>query len=486
MIKHSGFAAASTDNAPTPGKHITSEADDLAAATLFAQGGADVLPANGHAANPAHSVDDTNHFGDKADDAAGHHALLGKLLTTDDTADASDDVHSIDHPHLAAWSPADFTSAAGTGHGLVAETQHASLVDSLNHNDLSGLFDHIDSLADGSAVDGGFSASLGHTSDSSHANPIGLPDVFSDTPDVFSDARSIGGQHGGGGGGGSTTPAAFTTNDGTGVDFHVTYDSSVGKAPAGFTSIVHQVADFFASSFTSSSHITINIDVGYGEVDNMRMGPGALGESVTNLLLVSGSQLANTFSSTSYLSDVQLGSGPATGNLYVSFAEGKALGYSVPNTIDGYVGFSSQNGIFDYNNSDGVSSGQYDFFGVVAHEFSEVMGRILLVGASINNTASYMAYDLFHYSSPGLQDFSGNGGYFSTNSGTTNLAFFNNASNGGDAGDWASSGTGTSSNGSPYDACNAFASAGHIAPVTNIDLWTLHAVGFDLAHPVTV
>jgi hypothetical protein len=440
------FAAVSTDQT-SPGKYISSETDDFAGAVHFADGGADVPPANGHSIN------------------------------TDDSAKAANDVHSIDQPHLIISSAADFADGMGTSQGLTVETPYTSSADSLNNDHLSGIFDHIDTLADGSTnstVGDGFSTPSGHSFDSPHTDPIGLPEVFSD-------ARGHGG--GGSGGGGSTTPTAYTTNSGTGVDIHVTYDSSVGSAPAGFTSVVQKVADFFASSFIdpiSGQHITINIDVGYGEVDGMRMGLGALGESVTNLQGVTGSQLASAYSA-SYLSDVALGSSPTTGNLYVSFAEAKALNIAVPNTIDGYVGFSSQSGIFDYNNSDGVSSGQYDFYGTVAHEFSEVMGRILLVGQTINSSPSYMAYDLFHYLNGG-QDFSGNGGYFSTDHGKTNLANFNNPSNGGDAGDWASTGT----SGSVYDAFNAFGTSGHVAPVTNTDLWALHAVGFDLAHPITV
>ena len=71
----------------------------------------------------------------------------------------------------------------------------------------------------------------------------------------------------------------------------------------------------------------------------MRMGAGALGESVTNLQGVSDAQLTSAYSA-SYLTDVTLGSGPTSGNLYVSYAEAKALNITVPNTIDGYVGFS--------------------------------------------------------------------------------------------------------------------------------------------------
>ena len=180
-------------------------------------------------------------------------------------------------------------------------------------------------------------------------------------------------------------------------------------------------------------------------------------------------------------SGFSLGSSIPAGNLYVSYAEAKALGITIvnPQTFDGFVGFSNKSGTFDYNNADGVSSNQYDFYGTVAHEFSEVMGRILLVGGQINNAPSYTAFDFFHFSSPGVQDFSGNGGYFSNDQGTTNLAYFNNPANGGDAGDWASSGT-SGSGGSIYDAFNALGTPGHVTPVSETDLLALQALGYDL------
>jgi len=289
-------------------------------------------------------------------------------------------------------------------------------------------------------------------------------------PDFFSEARGHGGG-GSGGSGGGTAPAPYTTNSGTGVTIHVTYDSSVANAPAGFTLDVQKVADFYASHLTDSTPITINIDVGYGEVDGTRLGFGVLGESATNL------QQVQSFSA------LGLGSSdPSSGNLYVSYAEAKALNIAPTSqltAIDGYVGFSSQSGIFDYNNADGVSSKQYDFYGVVAHEFSEVMGRILLVGGNINNAPSYTAYDNFHFSSNGVHDYSGNGGYFSIDNGATNLANFNNPSNGGDAGDWANTGT-SNSGGSIYDAFNAFDTAGHVEPISSTDLLTLQALGYHL------
>jgi hypothetical protein len=51
-----------------------------------------------------------------------------------------------------------------------------------------------------------------------------------------------------------------------------------------------------------------------------------------------------------------------------------------------------------------------------------------------NSPVSYSVYDLFHYASPGVRDFSASiPGYFSIDGGNTNLAAFN-TNPGGDAG----------------------------------------------------
>jgi hypothetical protein len=490
MIKHSArYAAGFADPTSTTGLQF----HDFVGAVQSAQSGADVPAANSDSINNAnHSIDNTDHVVGIADffvieDSANASNNNADYSIIEESANVSGDVHSIDQQHLVISGAADFTDVPGTsqGQGLIVETQYTN--DGLNNNHLSGAFDHIDNLAGGftnSTVDSAFSTPSGHSFDLPSAYPVGLPDVFSD---ARGGSHGGGGGGSGGGGGGSTTPAPYTTNSGTGVDIHVTYDNSVSNAPSGFTSVVEQVANFFASSLQDSTqHITMNIDVGYGEVDGMRMGRGAIGESVTNLQDVLYSDLTSAYST----SGLSLGSSVPAGNLYVSYAEAKALDITItnPQTVDGYVGFSSKSGIFDYNNADGVSGNQYDFYGTVAHEFSEVMGRILLVGSNINNAPSYMAYDFFHFSSPGVQDFSGNGGYFSNDQGTTNLADFNDPSNpltaGGDAGDWANSGT-SHSGGSIYDAFNAFGSPGEVAPVSHTDMLALQALGFDL-HPALV
>jgi hypothetical protein len=166
---------------------------------------------------------------------------------------------------------------------------------------------------------------------------------------------------------------------------------------------------------------------------------------------------------------------PPSGNFYVSDAEAQALGIiTTAPKVDGYVGFSSKTNIFDYNTSGTVPSGQYDFVGTVAHEFSEVLGREFLSSKEIS------AYDFFHYSSAGVHDFAANGGgYFSTDGGTHDLANFNSA-RGGDGADWGTGGT-SISGGSAFDSFDAFGTPGQFSPVTQTDLTALQALGFQLS-----
>ena len=232
-------------------------------------------------------------------------------------------------------------------------------------------------------------------------------------------------------------------------------------------------SQYFQSQFTDP--ITINISVGYGEVGGQALGSGALGESLTYLNTYSYSQLlgALTADATTATDQTAVASLPASNpaggaNYLVPTAEAKALGLMGASTsLDGSIGFSSIPGIFDYNNADGVSAGQYDFYGVVAHELSEVMGRLILGGSS------FTPFSLFDYSAAGVRDMSGaQPGYFSINGGQTNLDSFNSVA-GGDLGDWASS--------AGNDSFLAFAKSGVVLPVSQADLTALDAIGWNLA-----
>src|SRR5262249_43386185 len=131
-----------------------------------------------------------------------------------------------------------------------------------------------------------------------------------------------------------------------------------------------------------------------------------------------------------------------------------------------------------YDNSDGVSSGQYDFYGVVAHEFTEILGRMDLFGATIGGTPNgYDLFDMFHYTAPGVHTFTGTStNYFSINNGTTNLDNFNLDPTG-DPGDWAGS--------AGNDSFRAFSGSGVANGISQADLATLSALGYSLVSPTS-
>src|SRR5207248_11215646 len=106
------------------------------------------------------------------------------------------------------------------------------------------------------------------------------------------------------------------------------------------------------------------------------------------------------------------------------------------------------------------------------HEFSEIMGRIGGLGASIGGNPAYLQMDLFHYTAANTRGLTnGAGRSFSFNNGTTLLKAFNFPNgNGSDAQDWAS---GTN------DAFNAFSSSGVKNDLTAVDLQVMDVIGYD-------
>lgn len=287
--------------------------------------------------------------------------------------------------------------------------------------------------------------------------------------------------HGGGPGGGTssgTLPPPPGGVSGSNFLINITWDSSVANAPSGFVSAFDNAVYYLESHFTNN--VTININVGYGEVGGTNLSPGALGESESYLASYTYSQLYNAWNADT---------GGSSNNLYLSSsnpdgsatywtttAEAKALGLmSASSSVDGYVGFSSGN-VFSYGST--TTSGTYDFYGVAIHELTEVMGRLLLAGQTLSGSGSsypnsYALYDLFRYSSQGVQDMSTSmGGYFSANNGSTSSptgAF--NTTSGGDYGDWASSMT--------NDAFDAFATSGVTLGISQVDLTVLQALGWN-------
>src|SRR5471030_1550656 len=184
----------------------------------------------------------------------------------------------------------------------------------------------------------------------------------------------------------ATTGTTTTASLASPFVINITWDASVQAAPTGFMAGILTAVQYLESQFSDA--VTLNIDVGYGEVNGAALGTSALGSSQSFLTSVTYPTLMNalkldakTAADNAAVASLPAAS-PVNGTYWATTAEAKAVGLlpaSQP-AIDGFTGFSSSLA-FDFNSADGVTAGSYDFNGVVLHELSEVMGRILLTGA---------------------------------------------------------------------------------------------------------
>lgn len=255
------------------------------------------------------------------------------------------------------------------------------------------------------------------------------------------------------------------------MNFDITFGAGVSAVAQ---AAVNAVTAYYSSQF--SDPITLNITVNFGPISG-------LGSSSYSLNSFTYAQIRNALIGDATTTDDTAAYGtvpitdpnPNTHTYYLHRGEQKALNLLDPNNVtsDGTVTFSNT-AAFDYSRADGITAGQYDFIGVVSHEFTEIMGRQILTGA--NNNAQngpangYYPMDLFHYSSPGVRTFSGSApGYFSIDNGNTNLGDFNTSVNG-DWGDWGNV---------PNDSYDAFSSPGVVNDISPNDLRLMDVLGYN-------
>jgi hypothetical protein len=265
------------------------------------------------------------------------------------------------------------------------------------------------------------------------------------------------------------------------MQINVIYDQSVSSLPAGLVAAVNYVVSYFDTLFTNP--VTVNIDLGYGEIGGQALDAGALGESETYAYSASYSTVLNALyanepgaSQKAAYATLSAASPLSGGTLWLSTAQEKALGLlpASYSAIDGYVGLSNTYP-FSYSPTATPAFNQFYLVGVIEHEFSEVMGRTSFLGEGIGGTTSYSVMDLFRYAAAGVRQLSTGGpAYFSINGGSTNLDSWNTNPNG-DLGDWAGS--------AGADAFSAFSPSGQVNGVTATDLTLMNVLGWDTTTP---
>ena len=77
--------------------------------------------------------------------------------------------------------------------------------------------------------------------------------------------------------GGGTTSSSPPAGSSSGLVINVSYDQALNNLPSGFVTAVNYVVNYFESIFTTPT--TVNIDIGYGEINGQAMASNALGES---------------------------------------------------------------------------------------------------------------------------------------------------------------------------------------------------------------
>jgi len=261
--------------------------------------------------------------------------------------------------------------------------------------------------------------------------------------------------------------------------FTAAFNSSFGANALAAQNAWIAAANVFQTNFSDNIHINITV--------NGVTGTSVFGASQTALIGTSFATFRTFVVADAKTPDDALATGPGgsfpatdplsgTHQWWASRAQAKAIGLiSDDLSLDGITTFGAGN---PFTFSGSIAPGTYDFQGIAAHEISEVMGRLGLMGATIGSfTNSFDLADLYTFTGVGTRGGGFGGGcsstnnWFSIDNGTTLLKKKNDyCANGLDTEDWAS---GTN------DAFNQFSFSGVVNPVSTVDLRQMDVLGYD-------
>jgi len=266
----------------------------------------------------------------------------------------------------------------------------------------------------------------------------------------------------------TATPGVTTVNGSAGLVLNLVWNASVSAAPDSFKAAVVQAAELIGARV--SDKITLNITVGYGEVDGSTLpsgtaAAGTTGDQWESYATVKQQLIKSATSATdqSVIANLPANNPFNSRPLDVSGAQLKLFGVTAANGsgVDGVMGFSN-----DWGSS---------LTGAALHEITHAMGRNAGWGSDANGNW-ITPQDLFRYASPGALTSDGslasssNLQYFSIDGGQTVLANYSTSS---DYGDWATNSLTTT------DSFNAYLPANSNS-LTPVDLLVLDAIGYTI------
>ncbi len=279
------------------------------------------------------------------------------------------------------------------------------------------------------------------------------------------------------------------------ISFDITYGSSItglsyaSAVEADINSVINEYESLISNNITVSVDFE-NMTSGLGESDTQVYEDLSYNTYCQDLKSTIGATSVGTtiFGASGSIGTTCATNNPVTGSsdIDVKTADARAVGYAglgTPPPTDGTISLNTAITDAGGCTTDGSC---YALVPVIEHELDEVLG----LGSSLGNTTGGTVADfgqpfpedLFRFSAAGTRSYvngvscSGSLGsaYFSTDNGTTNLAGFNNACNGGDWADWDSGAARVQ---------NAFASPLPSDPALGIEETALEAIGYDMAAP---